>query len=204
MMRDKSGRGNHATQGTAASRPIYTESGGLRFLAFDGVDDFLASGSVNLSATDEATVWAGVGTTSNVNIQVVFEFGANSGTVDGSFGMFAPVTAGVDNIAFRSRGTAMATATAASTPVGSYVVTGQCDISGDVTRIRANGAATSNGSDQGTGNYTANPIYIGRRAGTSLPFAGNVYGFILRGATSTDADVAASEAYMAGQSGVTL
>ena len=36
---DKSGNGNHATQGTASKRPTYTEGGGLSWLAFDGVDD---------------------------------------------------------------------------------------------------------------------------------------------------------------------
>lgn len=39
---DKSGRGNHAVQATAAARPILRkESSGLHYLEFDGTDDFL-------------------------------------------------------------------------------------------------------------------------------------------------------------------
>ena len=43
-MLDKSGRGNHAVQSTAAARPILRQDGsGRRFLEFDGVDDRLSS-----------------------------------------------------------------------------------------------------------------------------------------------------------------
>ena len=45
-MLDKSGNGNHATQATAAARPIYTEGSGLAWLAFDGVGDFMAEESI--------------------------------------------------------------------------------------------------------------------------------------------------------------
>lgn len=38
---DRSGNGNHATQATTSSKPTLRESGGLRYLEFDGVDDFL-------------------------------------------------------------------------------------------------------------------------------------------------------------------
>lgn len=38
---DKSGRGNHATQATTAARPILRQSGSLRYLEFDNVDDSL-------------------------------------------------------------------------------------------------------------------------------------------------------------------
>lgn len=40
-MLDKSGIGNHATQATAANRPLFQESGGVRWLEFDGVNDAL-------------------------------------------------------------------------------------------------------------------------------------------------------------------
>ena len=38
---DKSGRGNHATQTTPGSRPLYQIVSGLPCLVFDGIDDFL-------------------------------------------------------------------------------------------------------------------------------------------------------------------
>jgi len=42
MLRDKSGRGNHAVQASANARPVLRQDGGGRlYLEFDGVDDFL-------------------------------------------------------------------------------------------------------------------------------------------------------------------
>lgn len=42
---DRSGNGNHLTQGTAASQPILRQSGSLYYLEFDGSDDFLTTAS---------------------------------------------------------------------------------------------------------------------------------------------------------------
>jgi hypothetical protein len=48
---DKSGNGNHLTQGTAGARPILRSDGTLYWLERDGSDDFLASaGSLTLEA----------------------------------------------------------------------------------------------------------------------------------------------------------
>ena len=67
LMLDKSGNGSHATQSTAESRPVYQAGGGLQWLEFDGVDDFLA---VDITARYEnTTIVAGanaVSTTSNI------------------------------------------------------------------------------------------------------------------------------------------
>ena len=82
------------------------------------------------------------------------------------------------------------------------VVTGQSNISGDSIVLRVNGtqAATST-SDQGTGNFGNYPLYIGRRGGTSLPFKGNLYSLVIRGAASSDAQVQAAESYVNGKTG---
>jgi hypothetical protein len=50
---DKSGNGNHATQSTAAARPMLRQSGALWYLEFDGVDDFLTRAGI-LSGTQSA------------------------------------------------------------------------------------------------------------------------------------------------------
>lgn len=44
LMLDKSGNGNHATQSVASSRPTYRTNGTLRWLQFDGVDDYMDTG----------------------------------------------------------------------------------------------------------------------------------------------------------------
>ena len=58
---DKSGNGLHMTQAVASRRPVYRTSGGLHWLEFDGVDDFLvASSAAALAATHEVFVAANV------------------------------------------------------------------------------------------------------------------------------------------------
>lgn len=55
LMLDKSGNGNHASQSVAASRPTFREGGGLRWLEFDGVDDWLRS-SLSIQNEDELAI----------------------------------------------------------------------------------------------------------------------------------------------------
>ena len=49
-MLDKSGRGNHITQATAASRPVTGTQGAIQYLTFDGLDDGMATGAITLTA----------------------------------------------------------------------------------------------------------------------------------------------------------
>ena len=91
-------------------------------------------------------------------------------------------------------------------PPVTYVLTGIGDISGDLATLRADGVqvATSTG-DQGTGNYLAYPMYIGRRGGTSVPFNGNIYSLVTRFGANLDATtIGRTETYVAGKTGVTL
>jgi hypothetical protein len=41
LLRDKSGKGNHASQATASKRPTLRQAGALYYLEFDGTDDML-------------------------------------------------------------------------------------------------------------------------------------------------------------------
>jgi hypothetical protein len=51
-------------------------------------------------------------------------------------------------------------------------------------------------ANQGTGNYGNYPAYFYMRGGSSLPFSGNEYGSIARGAASTAAQIANGETYI--------
>lgn len=66
-MKDKSGRGNHASQATTAARPLLQQdTGGRYYLSFDGVDDRLTSvgaGSAALTIL-QAIQWTTLGTSS--------------------------------------------------------------------------------------------------------------------------------------------
>jgi len=51
LMLDKSGYGNHASQATSASRPVYRTDGTLHWLEFDGVDDFFITSIASVVGT---------------------------------------------------------------------------------------------------------------------------------------------------------
>lgn len=197
VMRDKSGNGNHARQTVAVSRPIYTESGGRRYLAFDGSNDFMVTGTITPSA-DKVQVFAGVRKLSDATIGILAELSTSS-INNGTFAMFVPGTT-LNGYTFRTRGTAPSDA-GVTTPLApsTNVITGIGDISGDISLLRVNGAlGLSSSTDQGNGNYAANPIYIGQRGGVSNPFIGNLYGMIVRFSASnmTAAQISATEAWI--------
>lgn len=206
-MLDKSGRGNHATQATAAARPTYTTGGGLAWLAFDGVDDGMVTASITL-AVDKVQVFAGARKTSDAATAVLVELSTSPGSVAGSMSLIFPFNA-TDRVGGRSSGTAFAlTSTASATlnaPV-TAVLRLTADIAADSLAVASNGVALASvATDQGTGNYTSNPLYIGRRAGTSNPFTGNLYGLIVRFGANLDAPgISNTERWMAVKSGVTI
>ena len=204
---DKSWRGNHATQAAAAKKPLLQQDGnGKYYLAFDGVDDFLSTASIDFTATDKMTVVAGVRKLSEAAAGAAVAVGANINTTPGVELAVGPNTN--QSIAYGSRGTALAypvyTNAAIAVPV-SMVLTGQSEIATDTCTLRLNGVqVVTSASDQGTGNYGSAAIYIGLRGGTSLPFNGNLYQLIVRGAATPLADIEAAESFTADKTGVTL
>jgi hypothetical protein len=147
------------------------------YLRFDGVDDFLVTPTIT-PGTDKVQVFAGVRKLSDAARGIVVEQGD---LLVRGVNLNAPDSA-ASNFSIRSY-----TANLSGVPVASgypapttNVVTGLADISGDSAIIRINGAqAAQSTSDQGTGNYLAHPLYIGSRAGTSLPFNGHLYSLIV-------------------------
>ena len=76
------------------------------------------------------------------------------------------------------------------------------DISADILSLRRNGTGVFTFSgDQGTGNYSNVPIYVGMRAGSSLPFNGYIYSLIVRGAQSTAYQISSTELWVASRTG---
>jgi hypothetical protein len=200
---DKSGRGNHLTQTTAASRAQYQiDALGLPFLLFDGTDDWFVSPTIT-PGIDKAQVFAGVLKQSDAlrgaMLGMSIAPNANNGTIE----LFAPGVDATPDYRFISRGTANATALSGTVAApATNVLTGIADISADVSTIRVNGVATTSSTDQGTGNFLAYPIYIGRRGGTSLAFNGRMYQLIVRFGANLDAStIAATEAFVNSKTG---
>ena len=197
--------GNHATQATAASRPVLKQdANGKYYLFFDGVDDSLSTGSIDFTSTDKMTVFAGVRKLSDAATGLVVELSSSAVDNPGTFNIFAPVTGSAD-YRFTSKGVTSSDAIAApgtNTAPRTSVLVGTGSISTDSSILRINGVqAATSATDQGTGNYSSNPLYIGRRGGTSLPFNGHLYSLIVRGAQSSDSQIASAESYVNSKTG---
>ena len=202
--------GNHAYQTTSASRPILRKNAvtGAYYLEFDGWDDFLRTASIGFTGTDKMSLFAGVRNLSDEG-QIIAELSEISNFNDGAFYL----TSGNDLVIGYS---SMARGTALISPsqiAGSFthlapdtaVLSVKHDISGDLSGIRRNGVAGTDGTgDKGSGNFGNYPLYIGRRGGTSLPFNGHIYGLIGVGKLTTDYETLTIEKELAKRTGVTL
>ena len=200
-MNDKSGRGNHAIQATSASRPILQQDGsGRYYLACDGIDDGLASVSaIDFTTTDKSTISIGLRKLSDAARASILELGNG---VNNSFRVEAPTSA-APNYNFASAGSTSSsiTATTFTAPI-TNIVTGIGSVSTDTAIIRINGVQLGSSiTDQGTGNYRNDTLFLFRRGGSSLPFNGNFYGAVIRGAASSASQISQLEAYMNAKTG---
>ena len=199
--------GNHAYQTNAASRPLLQRNAatGAYYLAFDGTDDFLVTSSINFTATDKISLFAGVRKLSTIE-GLICELSASVPANNGSFYLASPSgPANPNQVLFANKGSIFAFAHNPNLPPpASVVISAKGNISNDTTLIRTNNLQFSSGGDLGTGNYGNHPLYIGRRGGTSLPFNGHLYSLIGVGRSSTDSETAAIEKELAKRTGVTL
>lgn len=196
---DKSGRGNHASQATATSRPILQFANGLWSLLFDGVDDRLVTGSIDFTATDKVTLWSGA-YKATTDLGLIAELSPSAPGNNGTFYLGANI--GGTNFITLSKGTVLSNPAWAIPSPKLAVLTGVGDISGDVASLRGNGAVVASSAiDQGAGNYGNYPLYIGSRGGVSGFLNGNIYGLIVRGVKSTAAEIAQTEAWMNSKTG---
>lgn len=209
--------GNHAYQTTSASRPILQRNAttGAYYLAFDGVDDFLQTNSINFTSTDKVSLVAGVRKLVDGNYGAYGAIAELSSSSDTNSSGFSFMSSAFQGFYFqtgaptdRTFGTVYGSDSA---PI-STIVTAQYDrAKTDVSEIKArynSGAYSSSGltPDGATaiGNFGNHPIYIGRRGGTSLPFNGHIYGLIGIGRLTTDSETIALEKAIAKNTGVTL
>jgi hypothetical protein len=169
------------------------------FLSFDGIDDFLVTPTIT-PGIDKAQVFAGVRKLSDAADAQPVTFGLAAD--NGRLAIDAPGSGTAGRYQFVSRGTATSVAftTSASFSAPNYsVISGLGDIAGDSARLRINGTQVSQvTTDQGTGNYLAYPLYIGRRGGTTLPFNGHLYSLVVRFGANLDAGtISSTERYVA-------
>ena len=194
--------GNHASQDTAAARPVYKTDGTYHWLQFDGVDDGLSTAAINFTATDKMSVFAGVQKTSGAGFQTLVELG--SGAVENGFSIFAP-NSNNNNFDFRLAANPRETAPVYPPPT-TKVLSVLYDIAGTTAsdevsaNINASNVALT-GSTLASGMFINSALNIGRRSGGTLPFNGNIYSLIVRGALSSAQEIDDTEAWVNGKTG---
>jgi hypothetical protein len=201
-MLDKSGRGNHATQSTQVNRPtLQQDAGGRYYLSFDGVNGCLQTASIDFSGTDKATIFAGLRKLSDAAIGMVCELTADATTGNG-FYMAAPGSGATYRLACGSPSSQVLSTAAFVAPI-TNVLTATYDKAQAsavaAMSLRVNGAqnaVSESVAGDPAGNFANGVLYIGRRAGSSLPFSGNLYGLIIRGALPNASQIAQAEAFI--------
>lgn len=199
---DLSGRGNFATFSNCT---LQQDGGGRNYLAFNGTTTSGVTASINFTATDKMTLWAGLTKQSDAATAVLMESSVLAGNSNpGSMALFAPLTSATAHYAFRAGGTLTNNATTPSSYAAPITNVVCCidDIAGASTLVRVNATqVVSNAASQGTGNFGNYQIFIGRRAGTTLPFTGSLYSLIIRGAASSAGQITSTEAYVNSKTG---
>jgi hypothetical protein len=167
------------------------------------VDDFLVTPTIT-PGTNKSQVFVGLRKLSDAATGIVVETSNNFNSNQGAVAIQAPNNT-LPRYSFTSRGTGISTAVTGNVyaaPI-TNVLTGIGEIATDTSILRVNGVQIiSNAADQGTVNYLAYPMYIGRRAGTINPFNGYLYGLVVRFGPNLDAGtISATETWMNSKTG---
>ena len=179
----------------------YDTVGFPHYLAFNGTNSWMQTASIDFTATDKMTVVAGVRKLSDAVRATVIEL--SSGVANGTFRIEAPSGAASQNYFFGSLGTTQGSVTAGGIAAPhTGVLTGLGNISGDSAVLRVNGVQVgASAADQGVSSYGNEPLYIGSRGGGTAFANINLYGLIVRGALSSDAQIASAERFMNSKTG---
>jgi hypothetical protein len=188
----------------------YDAVGFLPYLQFDGLDDSMSTNSIDFTATDKMTVWAGVRKLSDAGYSAVAELGNWNGYVDG-FGFSAPGSAAANYLA-SLLGTPTAFANSFYTTYASPITNilqysydrSKASIAAQIVgRINATNvnASSTGGSAVPNSNFGNLPLFIGGRNNTSSFFNGWLTSLIVRGAQSTQSQIEATESWVNGKTG---
>jgi hypothetical protein len=179
-------------------RPTYQQDAeGNYNVTFDGVNDFLATPSINFTGTDKMTVGIGLNVIGSASAAAALELGTDVSSVNGTFLIGAP--SAVADHSLYLRGTTTIRAAVNNVVDGDDIIVGLFDISQTtkeleliprLNRVQISGSdITWTGTDAGTGTFGNYPLYIGARSGSSLPYNGKIYQIVVRGAASTSDQV---------------
>jgi hypothetical protein len=193
-----------------AAATVYDTAGFLPYLAFDGLSWSMGTNSIDFSAGDKMTVWAGVRKLSDAAYGVVTELG-NWGTNVNGFAFAAPGSAAPNySMAMLDTNGDYPTNryTTYSSPITNVL---KCSYDRAETTIatqvvgRINGlnvtASSTVSAPVAASNFGNYPLFIGARNNASLFFTGWLTSLIIRGAQSTQSQIEATEAWVNSRTG---
>ena len=157
----------------------------------------MRAANIDFTATDKVTSIIAINALASTGC--VFETGGSIATTNGTFALFRG-----GKLQFGARGTVyrLINMDAVAMP---EVLVAKADIESANLSINQNGQPFSTlNQSLGVGNFGNQPLYIGRRGGTSLPFNGHIYGLIGIGKLTSANETAAIEKELAKRTGVTL
>jgi hypothetical protein len=178
----------------------YDTVGFPRYLAFDGVDDFMSTGNINFTGTDKMTVWAGVRKLSDGAFGGIVEHGINT-DLNGSFALFVSNNAGyymqcgaaANRTFLQQSGGAIAPRTDIVSMILDRAKTDASELQYKINAATSTSAGVAISGTTADGNYGNYPMFIGSRAGTSFRFNGHLYQLIIRGAQTNAAQLSNTE-----------
>lgn len=202
LIKDLSGNGNHASQATATARPVYRTDGTYHWLESDGVDDKLVTGNIDLTSTDELHLSAAIGVLEpRSNNSLAVSVGAGGGTVGAAFIRTGDGSQDNIRIAFNSSGTLNQTLTTPIPYPSDMVISARfkCGVAyTDAIKARLNSTLLTNTeSTPQSGTFQNLPFQI-------CAHKGKFFASVLTGKNPVQADIEATERYLARRSGVTL
>lgn len=211
LIRDKSGRGNHASQTQAAMRPILQRDAitGAYYLAFDGTDDFLSVPKTNMKFLHNgsgASIFVGYAPQSNA-YHTILNTGnlGNAGVVGVAITQDDRGVGVIFNIVSNGSGTLHVNNTVATGISNASRVVTVKNITGSHI-VRCNAVqllSTSTETGVASQNESTNDLWIGR-ASAGLPLNGRIYSLIGISRITTDAETKALEKLIAKNTGVAL
>lgn len=201
---DLSGNGNHATQATAAARPLLQQTaGGLYYLAFDGSDDFMALPNIPYNSDTGVNAFIGADTTDLQNDYRV----AFSRTADNGVNSFGSYFGGLNANSYKplcydqsfERAVNLVTRTKA-------VFSWQVSLTSGSTRTAITRVNQSQVLTSYSRTLTNNEAFTGLNSSFGAQIARvNIYSAILRcAAPLTAQEISDTESYLASKSGVSL
>jgi hypothetical protein len=189
LIKDKSGRGNHASQTVSASRPILQRNAttGAYYLEFDGADDRLVANSF-ASMGSATTIFAG--TRCNK--------AATSAVVARGVGGYVYQTSG--QVTVQSTNNAITLLQS-----GNTVITAKYAASGTGVTLKVNNLSSTNPATIDRGFATTNPLAIGAfDSNGQVSFLGHIYSLIGVSRLTTDEESIVIEREIAKRAGAAL